>query len=59
MMQRIAGGTYIPIDDELMIDAQQGRDIVTTIDINLQDVAEQALYNNLLENDADYGNVFK
>ena len=55
VMQRIAGGTYIPIDDELMIDAQQGRDIVTTIDINLQDVAEQALYNNLLENDADYG----
>ncbi len=55
VMQRIAGGTYIPIDDELMIDAQQGRDIVTTIDINLQDVAEQALHNNLLENDADYG----
>ena len=55
VMQRIAGGTYIPIDDELMIDAQQGRDIVTTIDINLQDVAEQALHANLLENDADYG----
>jgi cell division protein FtsI (penicillin-binding protein 3) len=55
VMQRIAGGTYIPIDDELMIDAQQGRDIVTTIDINLQDVAEQALHTNLLENDADYG----
>lgn len=55
MMQRIAGGTWIPIDDDLMVDAQQGRDIVTTIDINLQDVAENALLNNLLENDADYG----
>lgn len=55
VMQRIAGGTYVPIDDELMIDAQQGKDIVTTIDINLQDVAEQALYANLIENDADYG----
>ncbi|MDZ4667405.1 MAG: penicillin-binding transpeptidase domain-containing protein [bacterium] len=55
VMQRIAGGAYIPIDDELMIDAQQGRDIVTTLDINLQDVSEQALLNNLIENDADYG----
>jgi cell division protein FtsI (penicillin-binding protein 3) len=55
VMQRIAGGTYIPIDDELMIDAQQGRDIVTTLDVNLQDVSEHALLNTLIENDADYG----
>ncbi|OYU95388.1 MAG: cell division protein [Bacteroidetes bacterium B1(2017)] len=55
VMQRIAGGTWIPIDDELMIDAQQGRDIVTTLDINLQDVAENALLNTLIENDAEYG----
>ncbi len=54
-MQRIAGGTWIPIDDELIIDAQQGKDLITTIDINLQDVAEHALLNTLIENDADYG----
>lgn len=55
VMQRIAGGTWIPVDDELMIEAQQGKDLVTTIDINLQDVAEHALLNTLIENDADYG----
>jgi cell division protein FtsI (penicillin-binding protein 3) len=55
VMQRIAGGTWMPIDDELMIEAKQGRDIITTLDINLQDVAENALLNTLLENDADYG----
>ncbi len=55
VMQRIAGGTWVPIDDELIIDAQQGKDLITTIDINLQDVAEHALLNTLIENDADYG----
>jgi cell division protein FtsI (penicillin-binding protein 3) len=55
IMQRIAGGTWIPIDDDLMIEAQQGKDLVSTIDINLQDVAEHALLNTLVENDADYG----
>lgn len=55
VMQRIAGGTWIPVNDELMIEAQQGKDLVTSIDINLQDVAEHALLNTLIENDADYG----
>lgn len=57
VMQRIAGGTWVPIDDELLIDAQQGKDLITTIDINLQDVAEHALLNTLIENDADYGSA--
>jgi cell division protein FtsI (penicillin-binding protein 3) len=57
VMQRIAGGTWIPIDDELMIEAQQGNDITSTIDINLQDVSENALLNTLIENDAEYGTV--
>jgi cell division protein FtsI (penicillin-binding protein 3) len=55
LMQRIAGGTYIPISDESTIDAQQGKDIFTTIDINLQDVAENSLLNTLIENDAEWG----
>lgn len=53
--QRIAGDTWIPIDDESMIEAQQGKDIITTIDINLQDVAEHALMKTLIANDAEYG----
>ncbi|MBC7383446.1 MAG: transpeptidase family protein [Bacteroidia bacterium] len=56
-MQRIAGGTWIPIDDQLVVEAKQGSDLITTIDINLQDVAEHALLNTLIENDADYGSA--
>ena len=55
VMQRIAGGTWIPVNDEEQIDAQNGKDIVTTIDVNVQDVAEQALMNTLLKNDAQWG----
>ena len=55
VMQKIAGGTWIPINDEEQIDAQNGKDIVTTIDVNVQDVAEQALRDVLVKNDAQWG----
>jgi cell division protein FtsI (penicillin-binding protein 3) len=55
VMQRIAGGTWIPVNDEEQIEAQNGLDIVTTIDVNVQDVAEQALLNTLIKNDAQWG----
>lgn len=55
VMQRIAGGTWIPVNDEEQIEAQNGRDIVTTIDVNLQDVAEHALMRTLIQNDAQWG----
>ena len=55
VLQRIAGNSWIPINDESVIDAQQGKDLITTIDINLQDVAEHALMKTLVENDAEYG----
>ncbi|MCU0441104.1 MAG: transpeptidase family protein [Bacteroidia bacterium] len=55
VMQRIAGGTWIPVNDEQQIEAQNGKDIVTTLDVNIQDVAEQALLNTLIKNDAQWG----
>ncbi len=55
VMQRIAGGTWIPIDDENSIEAQEGKDIYTTIDVNLQDVTEQSLMNKLVEEGAEWG----
>ena len=57
LMQRIAGGVWKPVNNENEIEPQQGRDIVSTIDINIQDVAENALLNSLVEHDAKYGCV--
>src|ERR1043166_6741314 len=55
IMQRIAGGSWVPMKDEDDVDAEHGRDLITTIDINLQDVAENALMDALVENDAAFG----
>lgn len=55
LMQRIAGGTWIPVNDEDEISSENGKDVVTTIDVNLQDVLENALRNALVKNNADHG----
>ena len=56
-MQKISGGVWKPINDVDEIEAQDGSDIITTIDVNIQDVAENALAMQLIQNDADHGCV--
>lgn len=55
--QKIAGGIWKPIFDANNVKAVDGLDIQTTLDINLQDVAETALYNAMMEHNADDGVV--
>ncbi|WP_162052736.1 penicillin-binding protein [Pontibacter pamirensis] len=56
LFERIAGGSK-PIYDGTDVKPQHGYDIKTTIDINLQDVAENALYKALERTKAEYGCV--
>ena len=55
VMRRINHGDWIPIHDENEIEPRDGLDIVSTIDINIQDVAEHALLKQLLTNKAFQG----
>lgn len=57
LFRKLAGGSWKPIHDENEILAEHGLDIKTTIDINLQDVAESSLLHHLTKNDAEYGCV--
>ncbi|MEQ9164859.1 MAG: penicillin-binding protein [Fulvivirga sp.] len=57
LYQRIAGGSWKPVFDGTEIKTEQGLDIETTIDINLQDVSETALLRALEYHEADYGVV--
>jgi cell division protein FtsI (penicillin-binding protein 3) len=58
LMQRTTGGTWIPVnDDDDEVPAIQGADIISTIDVNFQDVAQQALKNELIKSQADHGCV--
>lgn len=55
--QKIAGGIWKPIFDANNVKAVDGLDIQTTLDINLQDVAETALHKAMVQHDADDGLV--
>lgn len=48
-------GVWIPIEDDNNIEAVNGNDIVSTIDIGIQDIAERALRHALIENVAEQG----
>lgn len=53
--KKIAGNVWRSINDENEVDPQDGDDIVSTIDINVQDVAENSLMNCLKKHGADHG----
>ncbi|MGY3213899.1 penicillin-binding protein [Mucilaginibacter sp. HD30] len=58
LMQRIAGGVYVPVneeDDEEQ--AKDGADIISTIDVNYQDLAQKVLKKQLDSVQADFGTV--
>jgi cell division protein FtsI (penicillin-binding protein 3) len=57
LMQRIAGGVWMPLNDKEEVEPKDGNDIITTIDVNIQDVAESALERHLRKNNADHGCV--
>lgn len=55
LMQKIAGDVWRPINDENEVEPKDGSDLYTTIDINIQDVAENALLKTLVKNNASHG----
>jgi cell division protein FtsI (penicillin-binding protein 3) len=57
LVQRIAGGVWIPVNEEAEVASKEGADIISTIDINMQDLAQSALEKELIISDADHGTV--
>jgi cell division protein FtsI (penicillin-binding protein 3) len=55
--QKISGGVWKPVFDANNVRAINGLDLVTTLDVNLQDVAETALYKAMERHNADDGLV--
>lgn len=53
--QRIIGGVWKPVDNSEEMEPRNGFDVYTTLDINIQDVAENALKQSLIANNADHG----
>lgn len=53
-VRKLSPGIYVPVDGT-EIEPEKGKDIVTTIDVNIQDIAQNALKKVLEQNEADYG----
>lgn len=54
-VRAIAGGVTVPVDDTYEIEPETGKDIVSTIDVTIQDITESALMKMLVKNDASHG----
>ena len=54
LVRYIAGGVTVPIDD-YEVEAENGKDVITTLDVNIQDVAENALMKMMVKNEAEHG----
>ena len=54
-MKRIGSDIWVPLTDMSEIEPKAGKDIVTTLDINIQDITEEALLRSLKNNQADHG----
>jgi cell division protein FtsI (penicillin-binding protein 3) len=57
LFQRLAGGTWKPVVDAEGLKPEDGFDVLTTLDVNIQDVAETALRRQLTDRDAAFGSV--
>ncbi len=55
LMQKLSGGIWMPVRGGTTIEAIDGNDVITTINVNIQDVAESALFKQLIKHDAHHG----
>jgi cell division protein FtsI (penicillin-binding protein 3) len=54
LVRFLSGGAAVPVDG-YEIEPENGRDIITTLDIQMQDIVESALMKTLVQNQAQYG----
>ncbi len=55
LMQKISGNIWMPVTDKDVVEPKDGNDLITTLDMNIQDVAENSLEQNLRKQNADHG----
>jgi cell division protein FtsI (penicillin-binding protein 3) len=55
LVRYIAGGVSIPVEDALETEAENGKDIITTLDVFIQEVTENALMKMMVGNEAEHG----
>lgn len=51
LVRRISGGAFVPVEGS-EIESENGKDIVTTLDVNIQDITQTALMRMMVSNEA-------
>lgn len=54
LVRFIAGGAAVPVEG-YEIEAENGKDVITTLDVNIQDIAETALMKMMVQSEAQWG----
>ncbi|QCX37585.1 PASTA domain-containing protein [Aureibaculum algae] len=57
LKQKIAKGQWKPLNDNNEVEPIDGKDVITTIDLDIQDVAHHALLSQLQKFEAEHGTV--
>ncbi|MGB0462324.1 MAG: peptidoglycan D,D-transpeptidase FtsI family protein, partial [Flavobacteriales bacterium] len=57
LQRRVAGGQWMPVSDDYIVEPVAGYDVISSIDMHLQDVASNALRRQLQDHDAAWGTV--
>lgn len=57
IQQRVPGNMWVEVGSSMQVEPLDGKDIITTLDVNLQDVAENALRKQLNRHQAEHGSV--
>jgi len=57
LKQKIAKGQWKPISDNNEVEPKDGYDVISTIDVNIQDIAHHALLAQLEKYEAEHGTV--
>ena len=56
LVRRISGGAFVPVEGS-EIEPENGKDIVTTLDVNIQDITQTALMRMMIQNEALEGSA--
>lgn len=54
-MFNMGGGIWLPTDNLAIVEPTSGANVYTTLDVNIQDIAENALENGVLRHRAEWG----
>ena len=55
LVRYIGGGVSVPVDDALDIEPENGKDVVTTLNVHIQEIAENALMNMMQQSESQTG----